>query len=200
MTPIDPFTLLAQATVEAPTTSHPVAPPLYQTSTFWADDADTFFAMATEPQHPAFYTRYGNPTTRAFETALAALEGGEAALATASGMGAITAALISLVNSGEHVVAQNVLYGGTKGLLNNIAPRLGIEVTFVDQTDPEAFSRAARPNTRLFILESPCNPMIRLTDLRAVAQIARSAGVKTSWTTPSPHRSTSSPWPSVQTW
>jgi methionine-gamma-lyase len=125
MAPFDPFTFLAQAAVDAPATSSPVAPPLYQTSTFWANDADAFLAMATEPQHPAFYTRYGNPTTQAFEAALAGLEGGEAALATASGMGAITAALIGLVNNGEHVVAQDVLYGGTKGLLTNIAPPPG---------------------------------------------------------------------------
>jgi cystathionine beta-lyase/cystathionine gamma-synthase len=177
--PVDPFTLLARIAVTTPTTSHPVAPPLYQTATFWSDDIDTFLDMATAPLHPAFYTRYGNPTTRAFEKALTALEGGEAALATASGMGAIAATLMALVASGEHVVAQDVIYGGTKGLLSDIAPRLGIDVTFVDQTDAGAFARAVQPNTRLFILESPCNPMMTITDLRAVAQIARSAGVAT---------------------
>jgi cystathionine beta-lyase/cystathionine gamma-synthase len=175
----DPFTLLARAAVEVPTASFPVAPPLYQTSTFWADDSETFVAMATEPLHAAFYTRYGNPTTRAFEDALAGLEGGEAALATASGMSAIVAALMALVAHGEHVVAQEVIYGGTKGLLNTIAPRLGIEVTFVDQTDTAAFERALRPNTRLFLLESPCNPLMMITDLEAVARIARAAGVRT---------------------
>lgn len=177
--PVDPFTLLAQIGVTTPRTSHPVAPPLYQTATFWADDIDIFGEMATTPLHPAFYTRYGNPTTRAFEDALTALEGGEAALATASGMGAIAATLMGLVASGEHVVAQDVIYGGTRGLLSDIAPRLGIDVTFVDQTDTGAFARAMQPNTRLFILESPCNPMMTLTDLRAVARIARSAGVAT---------------------
>ncbi len=175
----DPFTLLARAGVEVPTMSFPIAPPLYQTSTFWADDAETFVAMATEPLHPGFYTRYGNPTTRALEDAVAGLEGGEAALATASGMSAIVAALMTLVAHGEHVVAQDALYGGTQGLLKNIAPRLGIEVTFVDQTDTAAFERALQPNTRLFLLESPCNPLMMITDLEAVARIARSAGVRT---------------------
>lgn len=175
----DPYTLLAHADVMAPTSSHPVAPPLYQTATFWSDEADAFLAMATEPLHAGFYTRYGNPTTRAFEDAVAALEGGGAALGTASGMAAIVAALMTLVSQGEHVVAQRVLYGGTTGLLKNIAPRLGIDVTFVDQCDTEAFDRAVKPTTRLFMLESPSNPMMRLTDLTAVAAIARRHGVAT---------------------
>jgi methionine-gamma-lyase len=135
--------------------------------------------MATEPLHAGFYTRYGNPTTRAFEDAMAGLEGGEAALATASGMGAIVATLMAFASQGDHVVAQRVLYGGTMGLLQNIAPRLGIEVSFVDQTNPSAFASAVRPTTRLIVLESPSNPMMRLTDLRAMADLAGSAGVTT---------------------
>ena len=175
----DPFTFLARAAVEAPAASHPVAPPLYQTATFWSEEAPTFLSMATEPLHAGFYTRYGNPTTRAFEDAVASLEGGEAALGTASGMGAIVAALMTLVSQGEHVVAQRVLYGGTTGLLKNVAPRLGIEVSFVDQSDPEEFRQAVRPTTRMFMLESPSNPMMRLTDLAAVAGIAREHGIAT---------------------
>lgn len=175
----DPFTMLAQISAYPLHNSSPISPPIYQTSTFGADEAEAFLGMATEALHPAFYTRYGNPTTRMFEDAVAALEGGEAALATASGMGAIVAAILACVAQGEHIVAQRVLYGGTMGLLKNIAPRLGIDVTFVDQTDPEAFAKAAKPTTRLFLLESPSNPMMRLTDLRAVADIARSRGVAT---------------------
>lgn len=135
--------------------------------------------MATETRHPAFYTRYGNPTTRAFENAFAALEGGEAALATASGMAAIMAAILDVAGKGDHVIAQEVLYGGTIGWLRNLAPHLGIEVTFVDQRDPEAFRCAIRPTTRLLVLETPSNPMMRLTDLRAVTAIARAYGVVT---------------------
>jgi len=175
----DPYTILAQVQVRPPSNSNPISPPIYQSSTFGSTDADTFLAMATEPMHAGFYTRYGNPTTRAFEDAIAMLEGAEAALATASGMGAIVAALLTLVSSGEHVIAQRVLYGGTMGLLKNIAPRFGIDVSFVDQTDPEAFADAIRPTTRLMMLESPSNPMMRLTDLRVVAALARSAGVTT---------------------
>jgi O-succinylhomoserine sulfhydrylase len=95
----------------------PIAPPIYQTSTFWASGPDEFLEMATEPKHPAFYTRYGNPTTRLFENAVARLEGAEAALATASGMAAVTAAILTFVGQGQRVLAQSALYGGTMGSL-----------------------------------------------------------------------------------
>jgi len=176
---IDPFTLLAHVETRPPEGSNPISPPIYQTSTFETPDADTFLSMATQPLHAGFYTRYGNPTTRAFEDAVAALEGAESALATASGMGAVVAALLTFVAAGEHVIAQRVMYGGTMGLLKNIAPRLGIEVSFVEQTSTEAFAQAIRPTTRLMMLESPSNPMMRLTDLRAVAALAKSKGITT---------------------
>ena len=176
---LDPFTFLAQAQIRLPSESSPVSPPIFQTSTFSTEGADAFLTMATAPLNAEFYTRYGNPTTRMFEDAVAALEGGEAGLATASGMGAVVAALLTLVSKGEHVIAQRVLYGGTMGLLKNIAPRLGIEVSFVEQTDTEAFAHAIRPNTRLMMLESPSNPMMRLTDLKEVAAIAKAKGITT---------------------
>jgi cystathionine beta-lyase/cystathionine gamma-synthase len=175
----DPYTFLAQAQIRLPTGSTAISPPIFQTSTFSSPEADTFLAMATDPLNAEFYTRYGNPTTRVFEDAVSALEGGEAALATASGMGAIVAALLTLVSAGEHVIAQRVLYGGTMGLLKNIAPRLGIEVSFVEQTDTQAFANAIRPTTRLIMLESPSNPMMRLSDLRAVAALAKAKGITT---------------------
>ena len=142
---IDPFTLLAHVQIRLPERSNPISPPIYQTSTFETPDADAFLAMATEPLHAGFYTRYGNPTTRAFEDAVAALEGTESALATASGMGAVVAALLTFVAAGEHVIAQRVMYGGTMGLLKTIAPRLGIDVSFGDQTATEAFANAMLP-------------------------------------------------------
>jgi cystathionine beta-lyase/cystathionine gamma-synthase len=175
----DPFTVLAHIGEERPGASHPIAPPLYQTATFAADDAATFLAMATTPRHPEFYTRYGNPTVRTLENAVAALEHGEAALATASGMAAIAAVILGLVGRGGHIVAQRVLYGGSVGLLTKIVQRLGIEVTFVDQTEADAFAHAVGPGTRLFLLETPSNPLMRLTDLERVADIARSSGVLT---------------------
>lgn len=172
-------TILARAGVDQAFAVDPVAPPLYQTAAFASNGAEAFFDAATSPRHSGFYTRYGNPTTRAFETAVAALEGGEAALATASGMAAITAALMTFVAQGDHIVAQRNLYGGTTGWLHGIAPQIGIEVSFVDRTDADAFACALRPSTRLLMLESPSNPMMRLTDLAAVAAIARSTGILT---------------------
>lgn len=177
--PSDPYTLAAHLGQSPATGAQPVSPPIYQTSTFMSDDADAFQAMATEPLHPTFYTRYGNPTTQAFADAVAALEGAEAGLAMASGMGALATAILSFVRNGEHIVAQRALYGGTVGFLNNIAPRLGIDVTFVDQTSAEAFARAATPSTRLILLESPSNPLLRLTDLAAVAADAKARGIVT---------------------
>ncbi|WP_449220393.1 trans-sulfuration enzyme family protein [Tistrella mobilis] len=175
----DPWTLLSQAAVTLPEGSVPIAPPLYQTAAFSAEDAGGFARMATTPMHEGFYTRYGNPTTRALEQAVAALEGGPAAVATASGMGAITAVLLAFAGAGDHIVAQRLLYGGTTGLLTRLAPRLGITVDLVDQEDTAAFARAARPNTRLILLESPSNPLLRLTDLAGVAAFARNRGIVT---------------------
>lgn len=95
--------------------------------------------MATAPRHPSFYARYGNPRKREFEDAVVRLEGGEAALATASGMAATVVAILGMVKQGEHIVAQSELYEGMLGFLKNIVPRLGIEVSFVDQTEAASF-------------------------------------------------------------
>jgi methionine-gamma-lyase len=156
-----------------------VAPPIYQTATFRAESAEDFAAMATEPRHAHFYTRYGNPTLERSERVIAALEGAEAAMLTSSGMGAITSAVLALVNAGDHVVAQESLYGGTTGFLQNVLQRFGVEVTTVNQTDMRVFEGAMRPNTKLIMLETPTNPLMRLTDLRAVTTFAREHGALT---------------------
>jgi methionine-gamma-lyase len=135
--------------------------------------------MATTPLSPGFYTRYGNPTNHALEAAVASLEGAERALATASGMGALTAAILSVVQHGDHIVAQQAMYGGTSAWLSKIAPQLGLDVTLVDQTVPDSFRSALRARTRLFLLETPSNPLLTVTDLRAVVAIAREAEVTT---------------------
>jgi cystathionine beta-lyase/cystathionine gamma-synthase len=150
-----------------------IAPPLHQTSTFRAASAEQFAAMATLPRHARYYTRYGNPTLARAEAVLAALEGAEAAMLTASGMGAIATAIIALVGQGDHIVAQRNHYMGTSKLLAETLPRFGVSATLVDQTDPAAFAAALRPNTRLIVLETPSNPTMQLTDLRAVADLAR---------------------------
>ena len=160
-------------------TDSSVAPPIYQTSTFRAQTAPEFSAMATDARHERFYTRYGNPTHAQAEAVIAALEGAEAAMLTASGMAAITSAVLGLVSSGDHVIAQRSVYGGTGGFLQGVVSRFGVQVSLVDQTDTDAFKRALQSNTKLLMLESPTNPLMHLTDLRAVATLARTHGIAT---------------------
>ncbi len=148
-----------------------LAPPIYQTSTFISHSPEEFMEMATEPQHPRFYARYGNPTHAHAQAVIAALEGADNALLAASGMGATTTIALSLLEAGAHVVAQKVHYGGTIGLFEKLMPRFGVETTFVDQTDPAAFAAAVRPNTRLIVVETPTNPLMLITDLRAIAAL-----------------------------
>ena len=156
-----------------------VAPPIYQTATFRGFSTEDFAKRSHTPRHDEFYTRYGNPTLSQAEAVLAALEGAESALLTASGMAAVTSTVLTLVNRGDHIVAQTNHYGGTYSLLNNFLPRFGVESTQVDQRDTAAFERALKPNTKLIIVESPSNPVMRLTDLRAVAKLAKSRGITT---------------------
>jgi methionine-gamma-lyase len=156
-----------------------LAPPIYQTSTFVSRSPEEFAEMATKPQHTRFYARYGNPTQAQAQAVIAALEGAESALLTGSGMGAITTLALSHLEAGAHVVAQKVHYGGTIGLLEKLLPKFGVETTFVDQTDPGAFAAALRPTTRLIVTETPTNPLMLLTDLRAIAALGKEHGVVT---------------------
>lgn len=145
-----------------------LAPILWATSAFEVDPADCR-RLATTPRAPAFYTRHGNPTVRAFEDAVAALEGAEAALAFASGMGAISGVVLGLCGRGSHIVAQRQMYGGTLQLLGAVCPRFGIEVTLVDATRPGAFAEAVQPGrTMLVLAETPANPCLDLVDLDEV--------------------------------
>ena len=153
-----------------------VTPPIYQTSTFSFDDAQSMARAAHEPGFERFYTRHGNPNHGQVERVLAAIEGGEAGMVSASGMGAISATAIALTKAGDHVIAQRVTYAGTRSLLDSVLKRFGVEVTFVDQADTEAFASAMRPNTTLVMLESPSNPLLGITDLAAVSRIAHDAG------------------------
>jgi methionine-gamma-lyase len=159
--------------------THAVAPPIWQTSTFSADSPEHFVGLATSVHPSEFYTRYGNPTHAQVERLVASLEGGEAAFVAGSGMGAIFTAVMSLLEKGDHVVAQRSLYGNTLSMFENLLPRWGVERTFVDNTDPENFARAIRPNTKLVYTETPTNPLMTLTDLRAVSEIARARKVLT---------------------
>lgn len=152
----------------------PLATPIYQTSTFEVvDNEQQLRATHTD----MFYTRYGNPTHTVAESAIAELEGTDAALLFASGMGAITTTILALLKSGDHVVAQRDIYGGANKFLTQWLPKLGIETTLVDTTEYEQHERAIRPNTKLLYLESPTNPTLRVVDLKRVVGIARSHGL-----------------------
>ncbi|MGA2646937.1 MAG: aminotransferase class I/II-fold pyridoxal phosphate-dependent enzyme [Candidatus Sulfotelmatobacter sp.] len=148
----------------------PLATPIYQTSTFEVTDNDEQL-QATHTDH--FYTRYGNPTNSVAEKTIAALEGVDAALTFASGMGAITTTLLALLQSGDHVVAQRDIYGGVNKFLSQWLPKMGIETTFVDTTDYEQHARAIRPTTKAIYLESPTNPTLRVVDFKKVAALAK---------------------------
>jgi cystathionine beta-lyase/cystathionine gamma-synthase len=148
----------------------PMAQPIYQTSTFQVTDSDQQLrATGTD----MFYTRYGNPTHTAVESAIAELEGADSALIFASGMNAITTSILALVKTGDHIVAQSDIYGGVTKFLSAWLPKFGIETTFVDTTDYEQHRRAIRPNTKLLYLESPTNPTLKVVDLAKVVAITR---------------------------
>ena len=148
----------------------PMAQPIYQTSTFQVTDSEQQLrATGTD----MFYTRYGNPTHTAVESAIAELEGTDTALLFSSGMNAITTSILSLVKSGDHIVAQRDIYGGVAKFLSTWLPKIGVETTFVDTTEYDQHERAIRPTTKLLYLESPTNPTLRIVDLKKAAAIAR---------------------------
>ena len=130
-------------------------------------------------EEPGFiYQRFGNPTTQIFEERLALLEGAEACRATASGMAAVHAALFGLLRAGDHLVAGRALFGSCKWIISELLPRYGVETTYVDAVDPAAWRNAVRPNTKAFLVESPANPLLEITPIAAVAEIAKAAGAK----------------------
>lgn len=156
-----------------------VAPPLFQSVTHIAEDEIEFARMASHPLDDDFYARYGNPTTSRISQVIADLEGAESALMMASGMGAISSSILSFLEKGDHVIAQKSHYIGTTKLMKDFLPRFGVDVDFVQQSSIEAFEKALRPNTKLIMLETPVNPSMELTDLQAVANLARQKGILT---------------------
>lgn len=166
--------LIHGADAANPTTA--VAPPIFQTSTYRLPGPEAGADLASQMAPATFYTRYGSPNEKGVEALLADLEGAEAALAVGSGMAAITIALMANLRAGDHIVAQQTHYTGAMTLLAETLPRYGIAVTQVPQTDTAAFAGAMRPNTRVVYTESPTNPTMDLTDLRATAEIAHAGG------------------------
>lgn len=156
-----------------------IAPPLHPTSTFAAESAAEFAEMATDARHPRYYSRYGNPTNQRVEAIIAKLEGAEAAILAASGMGAISTAVLTFLSAGDHVIIQRNHYMGTSKLFAELLPRFGVRTTVVDQTEISAFESAIEDATKLIVIETPANPTMQLTDLRAVADLARTRSIKT---------------------
>ena len=163
--------------------------PIYQTTSFVFDSAEHAASLFNLQTFGNIYSRLSNPTVAALEERVAALEGGRAAVASASGMAAEAMALMTLLQSGDHVVAAGALYGGTVTMLAVSLAKFGIEVTFVDAQRPEAFAAAMRPNTRAVYAETLGNPSLVVLDIAAVAEVAHAHGVPlvVDNTVPSPY-------------
>ena len=151
---------------------------LYLTQSFAYDSAEAADRRFSGEDAGFIYQRFGNPTTQMFEDRLALLEGAEVCRATASGMAAVHVALQGLVRAGDHIVAGRALFGSCRWILSEWMPRFGVEVTYVDATDLNAWKNAVRPNTKAFLVESPANPLLEVTAIGAVADIAHAAGAK----------------------
>jgi O-acetylhomoserine (thiol)-lyase len=151
--------------------------PIYQTTSFVFDSADHAASLFNLQTFGNVYSRLSNPTVAALEERVAALEGGRAALASASGMAAEALALLTLLQQGDHVVAAGALYGGSVSMLAVNLKKLGIETTFVDAAQPDAFAAAMRPSTRAVFAESIGNPSLHVLDIAAVADVAHAHGV-----------------------
>ncbi|MFA5081142.1 MAG: O-succinylhomoserine sulfhydrylase [Hydrogenophilaceae bacterium] len=171
----DPATLAVRAgTLRSEYQEHSEA--MFLTSSFVFGSAAEAAARFSGAEPGNIYARFTNPSVTMFEQRLAALEGAERCVAFASGMAAILATVMGLMKAGDHVVASRSIFGSTVQLFSNILSRFGVETSFVSPTDPEAWRRAARPETRLFFLESPSNPLTEVSDIRAIAAIAHEAG------------------------
>lgn len=150
---------------------------VHLTSSFVFDSAAQAAAVFTGQQPGNIYSRFTNPTVAAFEKRLAAMEGADSCVATASGMAAIMSMLLALLKAGDHVVASRTLFGSTINLLNNVFSRFGIATTYVDASDAGAWAAAIRPGvTRLLFVETPNNPLTDIADIRALAEVAHAAG------------------------
>ena len=151
---------------------------LYLTQSFAYESAGAADRRFSGEEPGFVYSRYANPTTQMFEERLALLEGAEYCRALASGMAAVHVALTGLLKAGDHLVAGRALFGSCNWIVSQYLPRFGVETTFVDATDLDAWKAAMRPNTRVVLLESPANPLLEITDIEEVAKIAHAAGAR----------------------
>ena len=149
---------------------------MFLTSSFVFDNAAQAAARFIGEQPGNIYARFTNPTVTMFEERLAALEGAEQCIATSSGMSAILACVMGLLKAGDHIITSQSIFGATVNLFNNIIKKFGVEVTFVSATDVAAWQAAVRPNTKLFFLETPSNPLTEISDITAIAAVAKKCG------------------------
>jgi len=149
---------------------------LFLTSSFVFENAAQAAARFIGEQPGNIYSRFTNPTVTMFEERLAAMEGAEQCVATASGMSAILACVMGVLKAGDHIVASRSLFGATVNLFNNIIKKFGVETTYVSATDVAEWQAAVRPNTRLFFLETPSNPLTEISDIAAIAAVAKKCG------------------------
>jgi len=149
---------------------------LYLTSSFVFDNAEQAAARFSGEDAGNVYSRFTNPTVTTFEERLAALEGAEACVATASGMSAILACVMGLLSAGDHIIASKSLFGATLNLFNNILKRFGVEITFVSLTEIEEWEIAVKANTKIFFIETPSNPLTEISDITALAALAKKSG------------------------
>jgi cystathionine beta-lyase/cystathionine gamma-synthase len=184
-------TLAVHSGESADATTGALRLPLHMATTFKLPKfgIKLFDALMLNSSRPPFaYTRWGNPTLRALEDRLAALEGAEAAVVTASGMAAVSALVFTLLSSGDHLIASEVCYAGSVELFGLHLPRFGIEVSLVDTSDLEQVRAALRPNTKLIYAETPANPILRIADISALTGIAHEAGallaIDSTWASP----------------
>lgn len=150
---------------------------MFLTSSFVFKDAAQAAARFSGAEPGNVYARFTNPTVTSLQQRLAALEGAEDCIATASGMAAIMATVMALMNAGQHIAASRSIFGATQQMFTNLLPRFGIETTFVDGSNLSGFASALRPNTRIVFVESPSNPLTELVDIAALAEITRAQGV-----------------------
>lgn len=151
-------------------TTGAILTPIYQSTTFVQDSVDSYLAKGFS------YSRSGNPTVRALEEKLAALEGGAECTAFTTGMAAVNCTMLAFLNAGDHAIISDVAYGGTYRLCTKILARFGVEFTFADTSKPEQVKAAVRDNTRLFLTETPANPTMKVSDIAAISVIAKDTG------------------------
>lgn len=175
---VDFETMVIHAGQEPDSATGALSTPIYQTSTFCFNTVEDAMAIGAGTKPGYMYTRPGNPTTRALEAKLAAIEGGEMAICTSSGMGAIGSALIGMVRFGDHIVSGDTLYGGTDYVMRTNMPDIGVDVTFVDTSDYAQIEQAITPKTKVLYFETPTNPTMKVTDIKKVCEIAHRHGVK----------------------